>query len=107
MNEALVMTDILMQPVVEGETDTPPSDPKPGDCWIVVGGSDAFQLHEHELACWQQGQWTFLRPVHGMSVYDRGLYAARRFTEGCSRPAQIDLPIGGSNLDTQARDAID
>ncbi len=98
---------MLLQPIVEGETGTPPSDPKPGDCWIVIGGSDGFELHENELACWQQGQWTFLHPVHGMSVYDRSLDAARRFSEGWSRPAQIDLPSGGSTVDTQARDAID
>lgn len=106
VNEALIRTDMLLHPVVEGQTGAPPSDPKPGDCWIVIGGSDAFQSHENELACWQQGQWTFLNPHYGMSVFDRSLNAARLFKDVWSEPTRIDFPSGGSIVDSEARAAI-
>ncbi len=107
VNEALIRTDMLLQPIVEGQTGAPPSDPKPGDCWIVIGGSEAFEFHENELACWQQGQWMFLSPLYGMSVYDRSIEAARRFKGAWSEATPIDFPSGGSTIDSEARAAID
>ncbi|ARU14920.1 hypothetical protein A9D14_00465 [Croceicoccus marinus] len=107
VNEALIRTDMLLQPIVEGEAGAPPLDPKPGDCWIVSGGSAEFERHENDLACWQQGQWLFLTPTSGMSVYDRNLDAMRRFKGVWSKPMQIDFPNSGSTVDSEARDAIE
>lgn len=73
----------------------------------MSGGTDLFALHENELACWQQGQWVFIAPTSGMSVFDRNLDAIRHFKGNWSRPTAIDLPNGGSIVDTEARTAID
>ena len=73
----------------------------------MTGGTDIFAPHENELACWQQGQWVFMAPASGMSVYDRNLDAMRHFKGTWSKPTAIDLPSGGSTVDTQARTAID
>ena len=107
-NEALIRVDALLQAIVEGVADTPPAEPSAGECWIVSHSpSGSFESHADELACWQQEQWTFISPRSGMSVFDRGIGANRRFAGRWTVPSPISRPVGGATVDIEARAAID
>lgn len=107
VNEALVRVDTLLQPIVEGIADEPQEGPASGECWIVSASPiGVFEDHANELACWQQEQWTFITPRPGMLVFDRNIGANRRFGDGWTSPAPIARPLGGANVDIEARSAI-
>lgn len=107
LNEALVRVDMLLQPVVQGLADEPPVRPNLGECWIVsTSPVNDFENRANHLACWQQGQWMFIAPHHGMSVFDQGIGAHRRFDDGWTVPTSVERPIGGSLIDIEAREAI-
>lgn len=108
VNEAMARTDALLHPVVEGETTTPPSAPQEGECWIVANNADgAFDGHDNELACQQQGQWIFLAPTQGLRVFDKASACDRRYRNGWSLQQPILKPTDGATIDTEARAAID
>lgn len=108
VNEAHVILDALLHPVVQGATDTPPTDPKSGECWIVApSGNGLFASHDDEIACYHDGQWIFCSPAQGMQVFDLTTGALAFFANGWSRLSPISSPQGGTNVDIEARAAIE
>lgn len=126
-NEALVLLDIAVQPVVEAiGLNAPPDDPADGSCWVV--GSDptgAWAGHADALAGWTAGGWRFVAPRDGMSAWRATDGLTARYEGGWTigesrvvrlvigsdqvigeRQAAIANPIGGSSIDIEARDAI-
>lgn len=107
VNEALVLTDILLQPVVEGEATAPPTEPAAGATYIVASPAiGLFEGREGCLASWQQEQWIFVNPINGMCVFDANASTKRRFNDDWSSPTLIANPEGGTTIDTEARAAI-
>lgn len=107
VNEAFALTDILLQPVVEGEATAPPTEPAAGATYIVASpATGLFEGREACLASWQQGQWIFVNPINGMCVFDANASAKRRFGDDWSLPALIANPEGGTTIDTEARATI-
>lgn len=128
-NEALTIADALVQPCVEAlGIDMPPSDPVPGQSWIV-GASPvgAWAGAAGALALWTAGGWRFVPPREGMAAwiaadgltarYSGGVWHSGRVTAahlmidgeqviGAREPA-IDDPDGGSVVDAEARIAIE
>tara|TARA_Y100000815_G_scaffold183143_1_gene166940 strand:+ start:742 stop:1251 length:510 start_codon:yes stop_codon:yes gene_type:complete len=126
-NEALTRIDIACQAAVEAvQSDTPPPDPLPGQCWIVgTDPSDAWSGHAGALACWTAGGWRFVEPQEGMSAWDRGAQVPALFRDGSwrigevhgrlivdgqqlvgPRLAAIGNPEGGTQVDAEAREVI-
>jgi hypothetical protein len=107
VNEAHLLADWLLHAAVEGETSDPPADPADGQCWLVVSPATAeWAGHEEELACYFDGQWSFVPPLDGMRVFDRssGQFVIRN--NGWVRPTRSASPVGGAVVDEEARDAI-
>ncbi len=126
-NEALAALDGLVHAAVEGVAGTPPSDPAPGESWLVAsGGSGAWDGQDHRLACFTAGGWRFVAAVAGMGVWDKAAGWERRWTGSAwtggaisvaavevggeqvvgPREPDIPTPAGGTTVDAEARAAI-
>ncbi|QKR98733.1 DUF2793 domain-containing protein [Sphingomonas sp. CL5.1] len=127
-NEALALLDIATQAaVLETGRDVPPSDPSPGECWIVGAAPEgAWAGHAGALAGWTPGGWRFVSPTPGMTAwsiaggmpahYEAGAWrlgeirAERVLIGGVqvlgSRGSAIPDPSGGASVDAEARGAI-
>ena len=107
VNEAFARIDALLHPAIEGETDTAPTEPMPGECWLVANPASAeWQGREGSLASWDGNQWTYCIPVDGMHVFDRSRNCRISYLAGWTPAARPDLPAGGSIIDIEARAAI-
>ncbi|OYY62911.1 DUF2793 domain-containing protein [Sphingomonas sp. 28-62-11] len=127
-NEALVLLDLAVQPVVvEIGLNVPPTAPSPGQSWIVgASPTGAWSGTATHLAGWTGGGWRFVAPSDGMTVWSladalQARFAAGVWVVGESRAARlmvgnqqvigpqreaIAAPIGGPTADTEARAAI-
>ena len=127
-NEALALLDLAVQPIVVGAgQDVPPSDPAPGECWIVgASPAGAWTGRAQALAGWTVSGWRYLAPRAGMVVwrssdaitmrYDGArwiageVHAAAVLVEGVQvvsqRGAAIEEPVGGGTIDAEARTAL-
>jgi hypothetical protein len=126
-NEALAAVDGLLHPAVEGASAAPPVDPEDGACWIVAAGATgAWNDQDGQIALATGGDWRFLVPVAGMSIWDKSAGFARRWTgSGWSdgkvaaagltvdgeqvvgpRLSALGIPSGGSVVDVEARAAV-
>ena len=107
-NEAILLADFLLHPVLEGTTTTVPNAPTPGQCWIVTtGASGIFAAKADQVAAWSEGGWRFITPKEGMRVYDRARTGHRIFRGAAWRAtAMPSAPTGGTVVDAQARSAI-
>lgn len=107
VNEALLVVDMLMQPVVQGISLAPPTAPTAGQCWIVgASPTGAFADHGDTIAAWSESGWRFLKPTQGMRVFDASEACHRLYNSEwilCSPPA---APTGGTVVDTEARAAL-
>jgi hypothetical protein len=127
-NEALVLADMLIQPVVQAvaPTSVPPA-PQIGQCWIVgVAASGAWAGHDGALACWTAGGWRFAAAFEGMTVWNlatgsnsrrsaavwsTGIVNAAQFRVNdvpvlTNRQAAIATPASGTVIDAEARIAL-
>jgi hypothetical protein len=109
-NEALVLVDALLHPLVEGVATSPPtlSINDAGKCWLVDNSSsDSFAGKEGHLAYWTGGSWRFTVPVLGMRVWHRpGGYLINYADEGWVSFATVELPSGGAVVDAECRAAL-
>ena len=128
-NEALVLLDLIVQPVVQAVgIDTPPASPAAGECWIVgTSPTGAWTGQAKAIAGWTSGGWRYLAARDGMTAWSLADGAFAQFegsawTIGIVRASQLVIggdsvvgtrhsaiagPTGGSVIDTQARAAID
>lgn len=108
VNEAHALIDMLLHPVLEGQADTPPSNPQNGECWLV-GGSPTGEWtgHTFEIASYQNGTWVFAKPRDGMRLLDRSTMQDIYYRGGLRRAVPPDPVEGGATVDVEARRAID
>ena len=107
VNEAHVLTDALLHPLVEGIATDEPASPASGECWLVgASATGAFAGQDDAIACYHEGQWLFAAPGEGMTVFDRSLAAARYYRGGWTANAAISDPTGGLVVDQEARQAV-
>ena len=127
-NEALLLIDVAVQPVVESaDIFSPPATPDPGRCWVIAGpATGAWAGHENAIAAWTAGGWLFALPQNGWRAWaiDRGnmirfdgvdwldepsraggYHIGGERVVGSRQPA-IATPSGGMTQDTEARGAI-
>lgn len=126
-NEALAMADALLHPVAESERADPPTEPAPGQCWLVAAGAGGdWAGQAGALACWTTGGWRFLAPREGMTVWRRDAGCAARHDGSGWETGAIDAQVlriggaavvgpraaaiadaaGGATVDTEARAAV-
>lgn len=127
-NEALATIDAALQACVEeGPATDPPTDPAEGETWLVAEGAVGdWADRDDSLATWTGGGWRFTAPVPGMTVWDRaaghwlhwsgagwvaGWPVAALLIAGIQvvgeRQPDVPSPSGGTNIDPEARAAID
>ena len=115
-NEALATLDLAVAPsVVTVGLSVPPEDPEAGACWIVAaGGSGAWTGADEAIAGWTGGGWRFVRPRLGMLAWVEDAGRLARYADsgwivgaplGDPQPP-IDLPTGGTTIDSEARAAL-
>ena len=128
-NEALALVDAVLHACVAGDpVDEIPSDPGPGDSWIVgPGAAGEWAGRAHNLATWTGGGWRFVVPVPGMTVWkvdagyplywtgavwSDGNWPVAALTIGGQqvvgpRLETVASPSGGTTIDVEARAAVD
>lgn len=107
VNEAHAIADVLLHCAVEDLSETPPSSPEDGECWLVGAvptGTWAGQAGK--IACRQLGNWLFLDPRDGFAVLNRATGQILRFHGGWIAPAAPTLPSGGATVDSEVRAAL-
>lgn len=107
-NEAILLIDFLLQPIIEGTATTVPSVPTSGQCWLITSGATGiFAAKTDQIAAWSEGGWRFIAPKEGMRVYDRARTGDRIYRGSAWRtPTMPSAPTGGTTVDAQARSAI-
>ena len=108
VNEALALTDALLHPVIEGETNDPPATPETGETWLIGPiPTGTWAGRAGMLACHSAGAWLFAQPREGLLLLDKSAGQYRLLRAGTwAMPALPATPSGGSTVDLQARAAI-
>jgi hypothetical protein len=70
-NEALRALDAIVQlSVLDRDLTAPPGSPDEGDRYIVgASATGAWDVHDDEIAAWQDGVWTFYTPNEGWRAW--------------------------------------
>ncbi len=109
-NDALLLLDFLAHPVVQAVVDDPtPLSPAEGDCWLVGSAALAeWSGREDHIAGWSAGGWRFVKPQESMKIIVESDHSSAVYVDGVWQFLQhINAPIGGANIDLEARTAID
>lgn len=113
-NDALLLLDFLMHPVVQGVADDPDLlQSAEGDCWLVgTSPVSAWSGKAGEIAGWSTGGWHFIKPQETMKIIilsgDPSETGSAIYDgTGWQIMAQISGPTGGAVVDSEARSAID
>jgi hypothetical protein len=107
-NEALMLLDAAVQPVVESNTIAVPPNLLPedaGKCWIVAASpSGAWSGKADRLACWIGDDWRFIMPADGMqvSIKATGNRLSYFDNQWVNPPVLVD-PAGGATIDGETR----
>jgi hypothetical protein len=94
--------------VEAGPLATPPISPVEGQCWIVgAAPADAWIGRENAIALWTAGGWRFAEARGGMQVTCLADGTRLRFDGAAwAGPGVVGTPVGGSTIDSEARNAI-
>jgi hypothetical protein len=107
VNEAHALVDMLLHPAIESESDTPPSAPQEGQCWLVGANPTAEWLGQGaNLAGWVAENWVFASPTDGLRILDKTSGQTILFSNGWQRVVSPAIRSGGQVVDIEARDAI-
>ncbi len=128
-NEALALVDAALHASVGWDPTTDiPTDPEPGESWIVgAGAADPWAGRANNLATWTDGGWRFTAPVPGMTVWNvdagywlywsgaawsAGEWPVSAVTVGGQqvvgpRLETVPSPSGGTIIDAEARAAVE
>ncbi len=109
-NEALVLVDAALHPVVEAVVSVPPvpSSNDRGKCWLVGANAvGAFLTRENQIALWTGGSWRFLLPTDGMWVWQRNAQSFQYFiSQQWTVVENVLPPTGGGMVDQECRAAL-
>lgn len=107
VNEAHGLTDLLLHPAIESESDTPPIEPQDGQCWLVgTSPTGEWADYPSHLAGRVTGTWVFIAPREGLRILDMASEQVIFFSNGWQRVSAPAIPSGGQVADTEAREAI-
>jgi hypothetical protein len=110
-NANVAIQDVLIQPSMIDQTNTPPGSPTEGDCYLLdTAPTGAWDGHANELAQYLNSGWTFFEPAEGWLIYlqDTDVYMSYN---GSAWAAVGDLTTPGtinlSDLGTKALTDLD
>lgn len=109
-NDALLLLDFLVHPVVTDVVDDPESlSPQAGDGWLVgTGAAGDWTDRADHIAIWSVGGWRFIKPRESMKIIIADDHRSAIYREGQWQiMAAIIKPAGGAVIDLEARAAID
>lgn len=107
VNEAHALADAIIHCAIEDVTDTPPTAPGDGQCWLVgPAPTGAWTGHAETIACRQLGNWLFVEPRDGIALLNRTTGQTLRFNGGWIAPTAPSLPSGGTTVDSEGRAAL-
>ena len=108
-NEALLRIDFLLNPVVEAvENDPDTVEPVEGDCWLIGANPIGdWTGRQDQIAGWTDAGWRFFDPPRFLSVMVASTQTYAVFTDSWQFADRLDSPVGGDNVDPEARAAID
>lgn len=109
-NEALILLDFLIHPVVQAVADDPQSlSPVAGQSWLVgLSAVAEWSGKDNQIAGWSAGGWHFIKPQETMKIFVTENKQSAIYSDGSWQFIEaIDGPIGGTIVDIEARSAID
>jgi Protein of unknown function (DUF2793) len=107
-NEALLMVDALLHPVVEAELNTTPTitvGTQKGLCWLIGTAPNGVWINKAaHIAYWTGEGWRYFAPVEGMHIRNKSLDADQIWSSGSwITPGVIANPVGGTVIDIECR----
>ncbi len=110
-NEALLILDGLLHPVVEAELSTPPTiaaETQHGKCWLIASTpSGVWQGKAAHIAYWTGTAWRYFPPMEGMRIRNKTLSICQIWTMGAwITPSAVADPVGGAVIDSEARASL-
>lgn len=106
-NEAQSIIDAMLHLAVEGVSQTPPSAPENGECWIIDASAQGdWAGHDNSLAIRLADAWKFVSPRSGMSAFDKVTGQRLFFDSTWQAASEPAAPQGGATIDSEARGAI-
>ena len=107
VNAAFSLCDALMHPLIEGEAAGAPASAEDGQSWLVADGATGeFAGRDGSIARRQASAWIFIEPKDGLRVFDRSSGGSLLFNGQWRSAGAVDLPVGGSTVDAEAREAV-
>ncbi len=110
-NEALMLLDATILPVIVAEQADPPADLTSGDSgksWLVAANpTGVWENEEGRLAFWMGDSWRFVEAPERSRIFrsDLAVEFLKR-SDGWFSPSTMADPSGGAVVDNEARQAI-
>jgi Protein of unknown function (DUF2793) len=110
-NEALLLIDFMLHPVVEAELLVPPSalsEVDAGKCWLTAANASGSWLGKPGIiACWTGASWRYVNGKNGMKIWRNDLQTNVIFqNQQWKLSNMIAAPTGGAFVDSEARTVI-
>ena len=107
INESLSVIDALLPSIVAGSLAAPPAQSEEGSIFrITAGATLEWAGHDDELAIQIGGEWRFVTPFEGMTVFDQTNGVLLHFRSGWQSASSPNEPSGGAVIDTEARQML-
>ena len=107
INHAFSAIDALLTGVVDDSLATPPAEPSEGTRYrILANPTGDWAGHDAEIAIRIGGDWTFVTPHQGMSVFDATARTSFFFDSDWVAAFEPPAPSGGTVVDSEARAAL-
>lgn len=104
VNQAFTMLDTLLQASVSASQSSPPPMPSEGQAYRIVSPANGeWSEHADFIALWIGGEWSFVPPVDGMRIYDRGASQILLYHAQWRSASPPTIPQGGGTVDAEAR----
>jgi ligand-binding sensor domain-containing protein len=107
VNQAHALIDALLHAAIEDIAATIPASPADGQSWLIAAPAPAgWEGREGFLACRQGGNWLFIAPREGMSVFNKATGQAIHYDGSWRIASPPPEPTGGTTVDSEARAAL-
>jgi hypothetical protein len=107
VNQAHALIDALLHAAVEDIAASIPASPADGQSWLIASSAPAgWEGREGFLACRQGGNWLFIAPRDGMSVFNRATGQTIHYDGSWRIASAPPEPTGGTTVDSEARAAL-
>lgn len=108
INQAMTLIDAFMQGRVEDVLATPPSIAAEGKCYLIASpATDEWAGHEDDLAARIAGEWHFVSPRVGLTIYNVSAGNILHYNAGWQSPVEPAQASGGTTVDAEARQMLE